>query len=146
VLQVVVVRVATLVAGILAVVEMHEIVESAIERLRLHVVERAVDPGDLELHAHRIGRIDPVRDVEITASEVHCAPPANICFLCPFLKGWAILTTGLVYVVWGHFTGFDSPPQGGAAHGLRGVAKESRRRVRSAGKSRRKNAHGDRDY
>jgi hypothetical protein len=39
------------------------------------LVEAAIDADDLELHAYRIGHIDPVGDVEFVPAEVMSAIP-----------------------------------------------------------------------
>ena len=74
VLDVVVFGVAARVAGIFAAVHAHEVVEGVGERGRLVTrVERAENARDFELHADRIGGVDPVGDVELASTKIQCA-------------------------------------------------------------------------
>jgi hypothetical protein len=92
VLQVVVLGVAAAVAGVVAEVEPDQVVEGAVQGRRVDVVEGAVDPCDFELHADRVGRVDPVGDVEIAAAETHVRASRTALFFMPFFGGLRLLS------------------------------------------------------
>ena len=75
VLQVVVLGVAARITGEEAAIHGDHVVERTRDRRRLVArVEVAEDADDFELHADRIRGVDPVRDVEVAAAEVHQRP------------------------------------------------------------------------
>jgi len=90
VLQVVVRGVAFLECRMLPAIERRQVVVGALERGRPDLrVEGSVYPGHFELHARRIGGLDPVAHVEVVCGETaSCAPKcATCCFCCPWNRG-----------------------------------------------------------